>query len=151
MLACSGVISVRDVDKFPDHEERDQVESSGDLEKQQALRIVKQGVGVGRLDHAEGGEQHHRQQSYYQSAHPRLRGERADLLVEPLARAHDFGQPPDDMRERASDLRLHLHRHDQQAEIVDRDAVEHLLERARERKPQARLLDNRSEFAGDGI
>src|SRR5579862_1025937 len=142
MPNISGDISVFDLEQLSNREKRQQIQSRGNFQKALALGFVEKRMRIRRLNDAEGRQDDDRQRCDYPSAHPRLRGQRSNLLPEALANAHDLGQALDNDGEAAADLGLHAHRDDQQAQVVVGHALEHLLHRARQRKTEPRLLDD---------
>src|SRR5882757_9826137 len=84
------------LDQFADREKAKDVEGRGDLENTDAVGIVEKSVSIARLDDAECSEHQNRQQADDDSAHAGLRGEGADLLLEALTGADDFGETADD-------------------------------------------------------
>ena len=109
--------------------------------------VEKQHLRVARLDDAEHQEHHHRQQAHDHPTHPGLRGECADLREQPLAGAHDVGQPRDDLCQRTAYCGLHLDRDHEQPQIVLGYPRQHVGQRLGDRQPKARLLNHSAELA----
>src|SRR5713101_8429102 len=72
------------------HEERDYIEHDRGLQHFYSKLVMEERARIGGVDEAESRQHDERQQSHDNRARPRLRGERAQLMLCALTAAHPF-------------------------------------------------------------
>ncbi len=119
------------------------VEHDRDLEQVGAELGIEQRLRIVGVDEAERRQHDERQEGNDQCAHPRLRGERAQLMLGALAAAHAIGNMLEDVGEAAAHVGLNLHCGDQKTELLERHAAQHPFQRLRDCHAELHLLDHR--------
>src|SRR6185437_11284875 len=134
-----------------DGDESAQVQNRSYFENFDAGRIEKQLVGIVTIDEAEHPEHDYRQRRNNNAAQASLRRQCVDLQPQPLAGANDFGQSAHDQRQAAADFGLHFDRDYEQPKVLFGYALEHVLERTRQRQSDSGLFEHGAELTAQRV